>query len=74
MRTGNILVPIVMILAACSQTPVEEQGDEAIAEHEIQIQEDAKSLEEAADAAVRALEEDIEAELAADGFGKRAAE
>ena len=70
----NILVPALVMLAACSETPIEEQGEEAIAEQEIQIQEDAQSLEEAADAAVKALEEDIDAELAADGIRDPAAQ
>lgn len=69
MKIRNILVPALLILAACSETPIEEQGEEAIAEQEIQIQEDAQSLEKAADEAVRALEKDIDAELAADGIG-----
>ncbi len=69
MKTGNILVPALLVVAACSETPVEEQGEEAIAEREIEIEEDARSLEEAADEAVRALEEDIDAELAAEGIG-----
>ncbi len=68
MKIGNVLVPAVLVLAACSETPIEEQGEEAIAEMEKQIQEDAQSLEKAADEAVKALEEDIDAELAADGI------
>ena len=74
MKIRHILVPALLMLAACSETPIEEQGEEAIAEQEIQIQEDAQSLEEAADAAVKALEEDIDAELAADGIRDPAAQ
>ena len=70
----RILVPVALTLAGCSETPVEEKGDEAIAEHEQQIQEDAQSLVQAADEAVRATEEDIDAELAADGIGDPAAQ
>ena len=67
------LAQATLLLAACSETPVEEKGDEAIAEMEVQIQEDAQSLEEAADKAVKALSEDIDAELAADGIAAPAA-
>lgn len=74
MRIHPFLVSVVLALAACSETPVEEQGDEAIAEMEKQIQEEAQSLEEAADEAVKALEEEIDAQLVADGIGAPAAE
>ena len=74
MKIRHILMPALLMLTACSETPIEEQGEEAIAEQEIQIQEDAQSLEEAADAAVKALEEDIDAELAADGIRDPAAQ
>jgi len=73
MRILPLLMPAALALAACSETPVEEQGEVAIAEMEKQIQEDAQSLEEAADEAVKALEEDIDAQLAADGIGAPAA-
>jgi hypothetical protein len=73
MRVPTLILPAALILAACSETPVEEKGDEAIAEHEIQIEQDAQSLEEAADKAVKALEEDIDAELASDGIAEPAA-
>lgn len=74
MRIPLLLMPVALALAACSETPVEEQGDEAIAETEKQIQEEAQSLEEAADEAVKLLEQDIDAQLAADGIGAPAAE
>jgi len=74
MKILRILVPVALMLAGCSETPVEEKGDEAIAEHEQQIKEDAQSLEQAADEAVKAMEEDIDAELAADGIGDPAAQ
>ena len=64
----RVLIPVALVLGGCSETPVEEKGDEAIAAHEQQIQEDAKSLEQAADEAVKAMEEDIDAQLAADGI------
>ncbi|NCN83252.1 MAG: hypothetical protein GW808_03965 [Sphingomonadales bacterium] len=69
MNFRYLLVPAVLLLASCSETPVEEKGDAAIAEHEIEIEQDALSLEQAADEAVKVLEEDIDAELAADGIG-----
>ena len=64
----HLLVPLVVLVAACSETPVEEQGEEAVAEREMQIEEDALSLEEAADEAVKALEADIDSQLAAEGI------
>tara|TARA_R110002033_G_scaffold89424_6_gene139583 strand:- start:104 stop:352 length:249 start_codon:yes stop_codon:yes gene_type:complete len=73
MKKPGFLVLTALLLAACSETPVEEKGDEAIAEMESQIEEEAKSLEEAADEAVKALAEDIDAELAADGIPDPAA-
>lgn len=69
MKIGYALAPALLMLAACSETPVEEQGEEAMAEQEKQIEEDARSLEEAADEAVRALEREIDVELADDGIG-----
>lgn len=74
MRFDHLLMPAMMLLASCSETPVEDKGDAAIAEHEIQIEEDAQSLEQAADQAVKAMEEDIDADLAADGIADPVAE
>jgi hypothetical protein len=74
MNIGNALVPALLMLAACSEAPMEERGEEAIAELEKQIEDDAQSLELAADEAVKALAEDIDAELAADGIGGPAVE
>ena len=70
----HLLVPLVVLVAACSETPVEEQGEEAVAEREMQIEEDALSLEEAADEAVKALEADIDSQLAAEGIRAPSAE
>lgn len=74
MRLGPLIALTALILAACSETPVEEKGDAAIAEMEAEIEQDAQTLEEAADEAVKALAEDIDAELAADGIGDPAAD
>ncbi len=74
MRARTLIGLSVLLLAACSETPVEEKGDEAIAEMEAEIEEDAKSLEEAADEAVKALAEDIDAEMAAEGISATAQE
>lgn len=68
MRRFPLLGLSALMLAACSETPVEEQGDEVIAEMEAEIEADAKSLEEAADEAVKALAEDIDEEMAAEGI------
>jgi hypothetical protein len=73
MTIRALLLPAIVLLAACSETPVEDMGEEAIAAHEQQIEEDALSLEQAADKAVKALEEDIDAELNAEGIGAPAA-
>ncbi|WP_339824272.1 hypothetical protein [uncultured Parasphingorhabdus sp.] len=68
MRIRALLTASALLLSACAETPVEEKGDDAIAEMEKQIEQDAQSLEEAADEAVKAMAEDIDAELAADGI------
>lgn len=59
----------LLLLAACSEPPIEEQGEEAIAEMEKEIEADARSLEEAADEAVKLLEAEIEDELKNEGVG-----
>lgn len=69
MRSPSLLALGLVLLAACSETPVEEKGDAAIAEMEAEIEQDARSLEEAADQAAKVMAEDIDAELAADGIG-----
>ena len=57
---GLSIVPLLAIaLSACSENPIEEQGEDAIAELDRQIERDANSLEEAADEAVQALEAEI---------------
>lgn len=65
------LLPVIILIlgiTACSETPIEEQGPEVIAEMEKQIESDALSLEQAADEAVKILEEDIADDLAAEGI------
>ena len=69
MKVAYAFVPAFLMLAACSETPLEERGEEAIKELEVKIEEDAQSLEEAADEAAKVLAEDIDAQLAADGVG-----
>ena len=66
----KIVFPLLLMatIAACSETPIEEQGDEAVAEMEGLIDREAQSLQQAADEAVKALEEEIDAELADDGI------
>ena len=73
MKTANALIPALLMLAACSETPVEERGEAAIAEMEQKIEEDAQSLEEAADEAAEVLAKEIDAQLATDGIGAPAA-
>ncbi|MEH6662055.1 MAG: hypothetical protein V7679_10435 [Parasphingorhabdus sp.] len=73
MRALPILGLSALLLTACSETPVEEKGDEAIAEMEAEIEQEARSLEEAADQAAKVMAEDIDAELSADGITAPAA-
>lgn len=73
MKTANALIPALLMLAACSETPVEERGEAAIAEMEQKIEEDAQSLEEAADEAAEVLAKEIDAQLATEGIGAPAA-
>ncbi len=68
MRGLSIVPLFASALSACSENPIEEQGEDAIAELDRQIERDAKSLEEAADEAVQALEAEIAAELEDDGI------
>ncbi len=68
MRIYSLVTASALLLSACSETPVEEKDDEAVAEMEKQIEQDAQSLEEAADAAVKAMAQDIDADLASDGI------
>ena len=63
-----LLVSAALILSACSETPIEEQNETEMAETEKEIAAEAKSIEEAADEAVKVLEEEIEAELQDDGI------
>ena len=73
MKTANALIPALLMLAACSETPVEERGEAAIAEMEQKIEDDAQSLEEAADEAAEVLAKEIDAQLATEGIGAPAA-
>lgn len=73
MKTANALIPALLMLAACSETPVEERGEAAIAEMEQKIEDDAQSLEEAGDEAAEVLAKEIDAQLATDGIGPQAA-
>lgn len=63
-----LLITASLALAACSETPAENRNKAETAETEKQIEAEAKSLEAAADEAVKALEEEIEAELLDDGI------
>lgn len=65
-----LLLASLSLLTACSEAPLEDQGEEAAIQIEKQIEGDAKSLEEAADEAVKVLESDIEEDLTADGFAR----
>ena len=62
-----ILFVSLFALAACSEAPLEDQSERAAAEIEKQIQGDAKSLEAAADEAVKILKSEIDEDLKADG-------
>ena len=66
----KLVFPLLLAatVAACSETPIEEQGEEAVAEMEGLIDREAQSLEQAADEAVKALASEIDAELADDGI------
>lgn len=67
MRATGLLALSVLVLSACSDAPLEDQGEEEVAAIEKQIEGDAKSLEAAADEAVRELKSEIETDLSADG-------
>lgn len=61
-RYLSLLVPLTLV-AACSETNLDDLDAEEIAETEKQVEAEAKSLEEAADEAVKILESEIQAEL-----------
>lgn len=69
MRTPFLFLGLI-IIAACSETPLEEQGGGTEVAIEKQIEGDAKSLEAAADEAVNVLQSKLEEELEADGVPK----
>ncbi len=58
----------LIALSACSDAPMEDQGEEEVTAIEKQIEGDAKSLEAAADEAVKELKSEIETDLTADGI------
>ncbi len=62
-----LILSIAIALAACSETKVEQQDATTIAELEKVIEAEAKSLEEAAEEAVKILDSEIESELEAEG-------
>lgn len=64
MKTALALILISSsLLAACSETPIEEQGKGAQVSAETEIAQEAKSLEKAADEAVEILRKDSDAAL-----------
>ncbi len=68
MRVTILLVPALILLGACSDSPTDDQGEDEKAAIEKQIEGDAKSLEAAADEAVQELQTEIESELEDDGI------
>ncbi|MEP2102362.1 MAG: hypothetical protein ABJP02_12730 [Parasphingorhabdus sp.] len=67
MRNLWTLVIGLALLSACSDAPSETEGEEEVTAIEKQIEGDAKSLEAAADEAVKELKSEIEADLSDDG-------
>lgn len=72
MRTPGLLVIGFVVLSGCSDAPLEDQGEEEVIAIEKQIEGDAKSLEAAADEAVKELKSEIETDLSADGVASPA--
>lgn len=68
MRKFCLLILSFGILGACSETPLEDQNEDEVTAIEKQIEGDAKSLEAAADEAVKELKLEIEADLSDDGI------
>lgn len=62
------IFPLVMV-AGCSETNLDDLDNQELEQIENQVTEDAQSLTEAADEAVKLLEEEIQSELDADGVG-----
>ena len=69
MKPLSLFILTFALVAGCSETNLDDLGDSELDEIENQIEEDAKSLTEAADEAVKLLEEEVQSELDADGIG-----
>ena len=65
-RIALVLLPISLV--ACSETEVDQEDEAAVAKVVKEIEQEAKSLEEAADEAVNILDAEIQAELESEGI------
>ncbi|MEP2989003.1 MAG: hypothetical protein ABJN65_03880 [Parasphingorhabdus sp.] len=67
MRPITFLILPLFLTAACSETNLDDLDQGELDEIEKQVTEDAQSLEEAADEAVKVLEQEVRTELDDDG-------
>ncbi|GAA0481914.1 hypothetical protein GCM10009096_25200 [Parasphingorhabdus litoris] len=63
-----LLCTSILLLGGCSDAPRDDLGEDEATAIEKQIEGDAKSLEAAADEAVKELKSEIEADLSDDGI------
>ncbi len=67
-RLIYLLAPL-SLATGCSETNMDDLNEDELTEIEAEVEVNAKTLEEAADEAVKVLEQDIETELDEDNFG-----
>lgn len=69
MRKMTILALFCLLVSGCSETNLDDLDETELNEIEAEIEEEAKSLEEAAAEAVKILEEEIQTDLNDAGVG-----
>lgn len=69
MRLCSFFILPFFFLVGCSETNLDDLDEGELDEIESQVEKDATSLTEAADEAVKLLEEEIQSELDSDGIG-----
>lgn len=69
MKPIAIMILSIAMMTACSEPDLSDMDEEELEDIERQVEADAKSLADAADEAVKVLEEEVQAELDEDGIG-----
>lgn len=69
MKPIAIMILSIAMMTACSEPDLSDLDEGELEDIERQVEADAKSLADAADEAVKVLEEEVQAELDEDGIG-----